>query len=203
LLEPIGRSICLLLVSAASGTLVESAAVAATMEKPVTDGQLFRQINSFAVAAHGSAPQRLAELSARMWGMTTFPESHHDLLDADLAALATIARSGIPQQTAVWFLHEGGMLKLSLNTSRLKTKNLMKRPQCSLLVLDPAVPQRYLEVRGTAEIESDDDYAFARKVGAKYGGADLSEHDGPGESRVIVTIQPTNVYAVDMRIGQM
>jgi hypothetical protein len=60
-----------------------------------------------------------------------------------------------------------------------------------------------LQVQGTAEIEPDEDYAFARKVGAKYGGADLSEHDGPGESRVIVTIQATNIYAVDMRIGQM
>jgi PPOX class probable F420-dependent enzyme len=138
-----------------------------------------------------------------MSGMTTFPESHHDLLEADVATLATITPRGTPQQTAVWFLHEGGKLALSLNTSRLKTKNLMKRPQCSLLILDLAVPQRYLEVRGTAELEPDDDYAFARRVGAKYGGADLSAHDGPGESRVIVTIEPTNVYAVDMRVGQM
>lgn len=46
--------------------------------------------------------------------MSTFPESHHDLLDADLATLATISRSGMPQQTAVWFLDEDGKLKLSL-----------------------------------------------------------------------------------------
>ena len=135
--------------------------------------------------------------------MTTFPESHHDLLDADLATLATIAGDGIPQQTVVWFLYEDGKLKLSLNSSRLKTKHLVKRPQCSLLVLDPAVAQRYLEVRGTASLEPDDDYAFARRVGAKYGGADLSEHDGPGDRRVIVTIEPSNVYAVDVRVGQM
>jgi PPOX class probable F420-dependent enzyme len=135
--------------------------------------------------------------------MTTFPESHHDLLDADLATLATIGSSGIPQQTVVWFLYEDGQLKLSLNSSRLKTKNLIKRPKCSLLILDPAVPQRYLEVRGTAALEPDPDYTFARRLGAKYGGADLSEHDGPGVSRVIVTIHPTNVYAVDVRIGQM
>jgi PPOX class probable F420-dependent enzyme len=135
--------------------------------------------------------------------MTTFPESHHDLLDADLATLATIGSNGIPQQTVVWFLYEDGQLKLSLNSSRLKTKNLIKRPKCSLLILDPAVPQRYLEVRGTAALEPDADYTFARRLGAKYGGADLSEHDGPGVSRVIVTIQPTNVYAVDVRIGQM
>ena len=135
--------------------------------------------------------------------MTTFPESHHDLLDADLATLATIGSNGIPQQTVIWFLHEDGQLKLSLNTSRLKTKNLIKRPKCSLLILDPGVPQRYLEVRGTGALEPDDDYAFARRLGAKYGGADLSEHDGPGVSRVVVTIEPTNVYAVDVRIGQM
>lgn len=133
--------------------------------------------------------------------MTTFPESHRDLLDADVATLATIGRNGIPQQTAVWFLHDDGELKISLNTSRLKTKNLMKRPQCSVLIFDPAVLMRYLEVRGTAEIEPDDDYTFARRAGAKYG-ADLSAHDGPGDSRVVVTIQPSNVYAVDMRIGQ-
>jgi PPOX class probable F420-dependent enzyme len=135
--------------------------------------------------------------------MTTFPESHHDLLDAELATLATIGSSGIPQQTVVWFLYEDGQLKLSLNSSRLKTKNLIKRPKCSLLILDPAVPQRYLEVRGTAALEPDPDYEFARRLGAKYGGADLSEHDGPGVSRVIVTIHPTNVYAVDVRVGQM
>jgi PPOX class probable F420-dependent enzyme len=135
--------------------------------------------------------------------MTSFPESHRDLLDAELATLATIAANGIPQQTVVWFLYEDDKLKLSLNSSRLKTKHLVKRPQCSLLVLDPAVAQRYLEVRGTAALEPDDDYAFARRLGAKYGGADLSEHDGPGDRRVIVTIEPSNVYAVDVRVGQM
>ena len=135
--------------------------------------------------------------------MTGVPDSHADLLEEKFATLATIGRDGIPQLTEVWFVYEDGQLKTSLNTSRLKTKHFIKRPQCSLLVLDPAVAQRYLEVRGTATLEPDDDYTFARKVGAKYGGADLSEHDGPGVSRVVVTIEPTNVYAVDVRIGQM
>ena len=134
--------------------------------------------------------------------MTQFPDSHRDLLDAEVAFLATLGRNLIPQQTAVWFLYEDGEIKLSLNSSRRKTQNLTERPQCSLLVPDPALPPRYLVVRGMAEIEPDDDYAFARRVGAKYG-ADLSEHDGPGERRVTVTIAPTGVYAVDMRVGQM
>jgi PPOX class probable F420-dependent enzyme len=132
--------------------------------------------------------------------MTTFPESHRDLLDAQVASLGTIGSGGYPHVTEVWFVHEDGELKLSLNTSRLKTRNLTKRPQCSLLILDLANPYRYLEVRGSARIEPDDDYSFARQVGAKYG-ADLSEHDQPGETRVKVTIDPVNVYAVDMSGG--
>jgi hypothetical protein len=47
-------------------------------------------------------------------------------------------------------------------------------------------------------IAPDDDYAFAQRLGAKYDGADVRDHDGPGEKRVVVTIEPTNVFAVDM-----
>jgi PPOX class probable F420-dependent enzyme len=133
--------------------------------------------------------------------MTEFPESHRDLLDAQVASLATVGKRGYPQLTEVWFLLDDGELKISLNDSRLKTRNLRQRPQCSLLVLDLQNPYRYLEVRGKARIEPDDDYAFARRFGEKYGGADLSEHDGPGESRVVVTIDPVNVRAVDMSAG--
>jgi PPOX class probable F420-dependent enzyme len=132
--------------------------------------------------------------------MTNFPDSHQDLLEGQVASLATIGSDGFPQITEIWFLYEAGELKLSLNDARLKTRNLRKRPQCSLLLLDLQNPYRYLEVRGTAQIEPDDDYAFARRVGAKYD-ADLSQHDGPGESRVVVTIEPANLYAVDMSGG--
>lgn len=130
--------------------------------------------------------------------MTTFPASHRDLLDAQVATFATIDGRGFPQLTELWFLFEDGELKLSLNDSRLKTRNLMKRPQCSLLIVDLENQYRYLEIRGNARLAPDDDYSFAHKVGAKYD-ADLSAHDAPGESRVVVTIDPVNVYAVDMR----
>jgi PPOX class probable F420-dependent enzyme len=133
--------------------------------------------------------------------MTTFPDSHSDLLQAQVASLATIGSNGFPQLTEVWFLlDDDGELKLSLNTSRQKTRNLRKRPQCSLLILDLENPYRYLEVRGNARIEADDDYLFAGKVGAKYS-ADLKVHDRPGDGRVVVTIEPVNIYPVDMSNG--
>jgi PPOX class probable F420-dependent enzyme len=132
--------------------------------------------------------------------MTDFPATHRDLLDAQFASLATIGPNGFPQVTEIWFLHDENELKLSLNSSRVKTRNLQRDPKCSLMLLDVSNPYRYLEVRGNARVEPDDDYTFARRLGAKYD-ADLSVHDRPGESRVVVTIEPVNIYPVDMRGG--
>jgi PPOX class probable F420-dependent enzyme len=125
---------------------------------------------------------------------TTIPDSHADLLDAQVATLATLGDDGRPQLSEVWFLAEEGTVRLSLNTARHKVANLRRRPGCGLLVLDLANPYRYLEIRGDAEIEPDPDYAFADKLGAKYQ-ADLREMDRPGESRVIVTLRPHRVRA--------
>jgi PPOX class probable F420-dependent enzyme len=129
--------------------------------------------------------------------MTTIPDSHRDLLSAQVGTLATIGPDGRPQQTEVWFLAEGDTVSISLNTSRQKTRNLMASPAVSFLILDLANPYRYLEIRGDAEITPDDDYVFADKVGAKYG-SDLRAHDQPGQSRVVVTIRPVRVNAVNM-----
>jgi PPOX class probable F420-dependent enzyme len=131
--------------------------------------------------------------------MTAFPESHRDLLDAEFATLATIDPRGFPALSEVVFLHDDGEVRLSLNTARLKTRNLEARPECSLFILDIANPYRFLEIRGRARIERDDDYAFADKLGQKYGGLDARKIDGPGESRVVVTVEPVNVWPVNMR----
>ena len=86
---------------------------------------------------------------------TEIPESHRDLLDGQVATLATIGPDGRPQLSEVWFLAEGTTVSLSLNTSRQKTKNLSRNPACSLFLLDLANPYRYLELRGDAEISPD------------------------------------------------
>src|SRR6185437_7786201 len=129
--------------------------------------------------------------------MIDVPASHADLLDARFATLATVGPDGRPQLSEVWFLHDDGQLKVSLNRTRQKTKNLAARPAVNLFIFDVANPFRYLEVRGDADLAPDDDYAFADRVGAKYG-ADLRVHDGPGDGRVVVTVRPTRVHAVDM-----
>jgi len=130
--------------------------------------------------------------------MSAIPPSHRDLLDGQFATLATVGPDGRPQLSEVWFLAEDDTIRISLNTARQKTKNLMASPVATVFLLDLANPYRYLEIRGDAEITPDDDYAFADRVGAKYH-ANLREHDQPGEGRVIVTIRPVRINAVNMR----
>lgn len=121
----------------------------------------------------------------------TIPDSHRDLLDAQVAVLGTIGASGRPQLSGTWFLAEDDTVKISLNTIRQKVKNLQANPKCSLLIFGTP-PYRYIELRGDAEITPDNDYEFADRVGKKYG-ADLRTMDKPGETRVVVTIRPARV----------
>jgi PPOX class probable F420-dependent enzyme len=129
--------------------------------------------------------------------MSLIPDSHRDLLATQVATLATIGPDGRPQLSEIWFLAEDETIRLSLNTSRQKTKNLGRNPACTLFILDLARPSRYLELRCDAVVDPDDGYAFADQVGAKYG-SDLRVHDRPGTSRVVVTLQIAKVNAVDM-----
>jgi PPOX class probable F420-dependent enzyme len=128
----------------------------------------------------------------------TIPDSHRDLLAGDVLSLATVGDDGYPQVSEVWFVAEGDQVAMSLNTRRQKVKNLQTEPACTVLLLDLENPYRYLEIRGTAVIEPDEDRVFAEKVEAKYN-ADLREHDAPGDRRVVVRIAPVRVNAVDMR----
>jgi PPOX class probable F420-dependent enzyme len=129
--------------------------------------------------------------------MPVIPSSHRDLLAGQFATLGTVGTDGRPQLSEVWFLADDDTVGISLNTARQKTKNLTANPGVSLFLLDLANPYRYLEIRGNAEISPDEDYSFADLVGAKYG-ANLRDHDQPGQARVVVTIRPVRVNAVDM-----
>jgi PPOX class probable F420-dependent enzyme len=134
-----------------------------------------------------------------MTAAPTLPESHRDLLSSRFATLATVGPDGRPQVSEVWFLAEDDDLRVSLNVTRQKVKNLVANPVISLFLLDLANPLRYLEVRGDAEVTPDDDYSFADRLAAKYGeGVDLREMDGPGQTRVVITVKPVRIVAVDL-----
>ena len=127
--------------------------------------------------------------------MPEIPASHRDLIETNqVVALATVGPDGFPQVTAVWFLAEpDGTIKVSLNTARQKTKNLRRHPEATLFFVDPANPYRTLEVRARSVVEPDPGYAFADRLGAKYGGTDLRDMDRGGGERVVAVFAPVKV----------
>lgn len=131
---------------------------------------------------------------------TRVPDQFRDLLQAPVATLATRGPDGRPQVTAVAFLHDedSDLVKLSLNDTRQKTRNLHRDPRATLFILDPQTPYRTLEIRADAELEPDPDFEFARVAGAKYG-TDFHTRDLPGETRSIVTLHPSRINTADLR----
>jgi PPOX class probable F420-dependent enzyme len=124
--------------------------------------------------------------------MTAIPDTHRDLLDGPVGMLATLGPDGQPQVTALWFLFDGTDVRLSVNETRQKAKNLMNDSRVTFFVADPENPYRTLEVRATADWQVDEDRSLARAVGAKYD-TDLSTRDNAGERRLAVTLRPVKV----------
>jgi PPOX class probable F420-dependent enzyme len=131
----------------------------------------------------------------------TIPASHHDLVTAPgVAILTTLGPKGEPQSTAVWYLLDDGQLRISLNGTRQKLKNLRARPKAVLFWVDSKNSARTLEVRASASVAEDRDFSFRAKVSAHYG-VDLSAFDRPGDERYVVTLALTKVNAIDMSRG--
>jgi PPOX class probable F420-dependent enzyme len=123
------------------------------------------------------------------------PLSHRDLLEAPIpVALATVGPTGHPQVTAIWAFVDGDTVVTSLAGARQKLKNLRRRPQAAVFVVDPANPYRTLEVRGDVVVEPDPELATLAKVLGAYG-MDLASFPGPLEDRTTVILHPTHVVA--------
>jgi PPOX class probable F420-dependent enzyme len=124
--------------------------------------------------------------------MIEFPESHRDLLQIPVGVLATQGADGYPQVSALWFVDDDGTLKLSLNTTRQKVKNLRRHAECTLFLIDPANPGRTIEIRARAELDPDTAAEVAARVQQKYG-VDVRQNDRPGEGRIAVILHPVKV----------
>jgi len=123
----------------------------------------------------------------------TRPDSHRDLLAAPgVAILTTNGADGYPQSTAIWYLADEDVVRISLHTGRQKYRNLRRDPHTTLFFLDPTNPYRTLEVRGDVNLEDDADRSFVERVIRHYG-QDPATFAAPLDNRVIVTLTPRHV----------
>jgi PPOX class probable F420-dependent enzyme len=124
--------------------------------------------------------------------MVTLPEEARKLLDAPtFATVTSINPDGGPQSTVVWVRTDGDDVLFSTVKGRRKPRNFERDPRASLLVIDPADPYRYVEVRGRVTMTDDPEGALIEELSQKYRGR--SWEDKPGAERLIVRIRPERV----------
>lgn len=105
--------------------------------------------------------------------MAVIPDSHADLVGAPhFAHLATINADGSPQSTPIWVQRDGDDVLFTTDAGYRKARNIARDARVSLSIHDERNPYRYIELRGRAETEPRDDYAFLDGLSNQYLGRD-------------------------------
>jgi PPOX class probable F420-dependent enzyme len=117
------------------------------------------------------------------------PAQFHDLLSSTAVALVgTIGKRGEPQVTPLWFLWDGEHVRISLVDGRQKLRNLQRDPRISVVIVDPARPTYYLELRGRIDdLVPDPELALEKVIARKYAGEWVDVHE-PGTVRYVAGI---------------
>jgi PPOX class probable F420-dependent enzyme len=131
--------------------------------------------------------------------MTFIPESHKDLLEdeaAALAYLATLMADGTPQLTPLWFNSDGQYILINSARGRIKDKNMRTRSAVAVVIQDPKIDTRYIQVRGrVVEITEEGALEHIDQLSLKY----RKRHWKPVEDQTRVTykILPLSVFVDD------
>jgi PPOX class probable F420-dependent enzyme len=123
------------------------------------------------------------------------PATHRELLDRPIVvSLATVLDGGQPQVQPVWCSYDGTHILINTEKSRQKYRNMTRRPQVTVLAINPDNVYHWVEVRGSVAAATEDGAdehidALARA----YLGVDKYPFHEAGDVRVIFKIAPERV----------
>ena len=109
------------------------------------------------------------------------------------AALALTLADGSPQVTPIWFGWDGTHIILNTARGRVKDRVMKRGGTAALLIVDPADPYRYVQIRGRVVEETEAGaYDTICDLRLKYRG-DRNYPKNPGEVRVTYKVLPEKV----------
>ena len=124
------------------------------------------------------------------------PDRLLDLLSDEKKAFASLALTladGSPQVTPIWFGWDGTHIILNTARGRVKDRVMKRGGQVALLIVDPADPYRYVQIRGRVAVETEEcAYDTICDLRLKYRG-DRDYPKNPGEVRVTYKVLPEKV----------
>ncbi|WP_061295175.1 PPOX class F420-dependent oxidoreductase [Herbidospora cretacea] len=127
-------------------------------------------------------------------GEQTLPDGARSLFEGpNFATVSSVNPDGSPQASVVWVRTDGDAILFSTVKGRRKHRNMERDPRVSILVVDPADPYVYAEVRGVVTLFDDPHGDLIQELSHKYTGGPFVE-GSPDNERVIVRIAPEKVY---------
>jgi PPOX class probable F420-dependent enzyme len=130
------------------------------------------------------------------------PENVHDILtDKPTGFVATVRPDGLLSVTPVALMFDGEVVRFSTTKDRKKYRNLLHDDRVTMAVAHRNNPNRYVEIRGRARLDDDDDHAFIDSVARHYMGEDRYPFDRPWQERVTVTIVAEHVSSPDIPLA--
>ncbi len=96
--------------------------------------------------------------------VTPTPEEDQFLHDNILCVLSTNQKDGSTQSTPVYYFYEGGKLYISVTKTRLKTRNVLRDPRVTVVVLHTEPPFPYVQINGTAVLSEEDLEPWTRRI---------------------------------------
>ena len=110
-----------------------------------------------------------------------------------LVVVGTKRPDGSVQLNPVWFELRDGYFWVNSNTWRAWPRNLQRDRDVTLLLVDPAAPDRFAQIRGRlADVIPDPQHEFIDRLSHRYTGESFRELE-PGEERITFKIEPINV----------
>jgi PPOX class probable F420-dependent enzyme len=108
------------------------------------------------------------------------------------AVIATSNADGRSQSSVIFVKRAGDVVLFSTIKGRLKTRNMMRDPRVSLLVLSKDTG-RYVEIRGTVTITEDPEKVLLHEMYDRYMGGATPPPE-PEAERLIVRVTPEKLY---------
>jgi hypothetical protein len=130
------------------------------------------------------------------------PAHLHDIFeDKPTGYLGCMRPDGSISITPVGLLFDGMHVRVSTTTDRRKYRNLLRDPRITLCVPHRNNPNRYVEIRGRAEITLDEDRAFVNQLARAYMDVDVYPFDRPWQERVVITIVADRVSSPEIPLA--
>jgi PPOX class probable F420-dependent enzyme len=132
----------------------------------------------------------------------SIPSQLHSLLSGTpIAFMTTMRPDGRMSTNPVGMLFDGTDVRISTTTDRKKVRNLLADDRITLCVVQPGNLNRYVEIRGRAELTPDDDRSFIDSIAQQYMGVDRYPFDKDWQQRVTIKVIVEAVSSPDIPLA--